>query len=127
MNWPTLLLPVALLAAWFLFKRMSFVSASRARQLLRQGALVLDVRQPGEFRSGHLPTALNIPLSELCESLPRQVPDKNQALLLHCFSGTRSGIGKRHLANLGYRNVFNLGSYGRARRIVQGAAGKNHD
>jgi rhodanese-related sulfurtransferase len=41
-----------------------------------------------------------------------------QPLLLHCLSGARSGIGKGMLKRMGYRQVFNLGSYGRATRIL---------
>jgi rhodanese-related sulfurtransferase len=53
--------------------------------------------------------------------LPRRVRDKNQALLLHCQSGMRSGVAKKKLKALGYANAFNLGSYGRAAQIVDGA------
>jgi rhodanese-related sulfurtransferase len=54
----------------------------------------------------------------LRESLPRRVKDKNQVLLLYCLSGGRSGIAKQRFKGLGYQNVFNLGSFGRARQIV---------
>ena len=104
----------------FVLKRMSFVSPETARQHLQQGALVVDVRSAGEYEGGHLPGAVNIPLGELRENLPRRVKDKNQFVLLHCLSGTRSGIAQRQLKSLGYQNVFNLGSYGRAKKIVGG-------
>lgn len=109
--------------ALFALKRMSFVSAEVARKHLAGGALVIDVRSPEEFRSGHVANAVNIPLGELRESLPRRVKDKSQVLLLHCLSGTRSGIAKQELRGLGYTNVFNLGSYGRAKQIVSGVRG----
>ena len=98
---------------------MSFVSAEKACRLLRQGALVVDVRGPGEFNGGHLRGAVNIPLGELSHELPRRAPDKTQVLLLHCLSGTRSGIAKQQLKGLGYSNVFNLGSYARAEKLVR--------
>jgi len=120
MNWTWILIVGGVMAALFLLKRMSFVSAEVARQYLRQGALVIDVRSPEEFRSGHVTNAVNIPLGELGESLPRRVKDKNQVLLLHCLSGGRSGIAKHQLKGLGYPNVFNLGSFGRAKQIVNG-------
>ncbi len=120
MNWTILIIAAVVVVAVFALKRMSFVSAEIARKLLQQGALVVDVRGPGEFQSGHLPGAVNIPLGELRESLPRRVPDKNKILLLHCLSGTRSGIAKRQLRGMGYQQVFNLGSYGRAKQIVSG-------
>jgi rhodanese-related sulfurtransferase len=58
-------------------------------------------------------------LGELRESLPRRVKDKNQVLLLHCLSGGRSGIARGQARSLGYSNVFNLGSYARAEKIVR--------
>jgi len=78
----------------------------------------MDVRSPEEFQAGHVPGAMNLPLGELRDHLPRRVPDKNQALLLHCLSGGRRGIARHQLKSLGYANVFNLGSLAPARRIV---------
>jgi phage shock protein E len=121
MNWLPWLIVAVVLVGFYLLKRSSFVSADTARQLLQQGALVVDVRSPGEFNSGHLPGALNIPLGNLGEELPRRVPDKSQVLLLHCLSGTRSAMAKGQARQMGYSNVFNLGSYGRAESIVSHA------
>ena len=118
MDWTTILLAVGVVTAVLFIKRLSFISTEAARKLLQNGALVVDVRDPGEYRSGHLPNALNIPLGALQSTLPKKVKDKNQALLLHCLSGGRSGIAKRQLNSMGYQNVFNLGSYGRAKKIV---------
>lgn len=122
MNWLPLLIVAVVLIAFFLLKRTSLVPADTARQLLQQGALVVDVRTPSEFASGHLPRAVNIPLSELQAQIARRVPDKNEVLLLHCLSGARSGVARRQLQRMGYPNVFNLGSYRRAQKIVQEVA-----
>jgi phage shock protein E len=123
MNLTTLLIVAGVMAALYLLKRMSFVPVEAARKYLQQGALVVDVRNAGEFSGCHLPKAVNIPLGELQGSLPKRVKDKNQILLLHCLSGTRSGIAKRQMKAMGYPNVFNLGSYGRARKIVSKSEG----
>ncbi len=120
MDWTILIVAVVVVIASLLIKRMSFVSEEIARQHLTNGALVIDVRSPEEFRSGNVRGAINIPLAELGASLPRRVKDKNQVLLVHCLSGGRSGIAKHQLKGLGYTNVFNLGSYGRAKQIVGG-------
>ena len=79
------------------------------------------MRTPGEFQAGCVAKAINIPLSDLGDSLPRRVSAKNQVLLLHCLSGTRSGMAKRQLKRMGYSNVHNLGSLGRAQSIVTAA------
>ena len=120
MNWSIAIIAGIVFVAFFAWKRLSFVSAEVARKQLAEGAVVIDVRSPEEFRSGHVPNAVNIPLGELRESLPRRVKDKSQVLLLHCLSGGRSGIAQQQIKGMGYQNVFNLGSYGRARQIVSG-------
>ena len=107
-----------------MIKRSSQISAKDALEKLKAGALVIDVRSPGEFGSGHLAKAINIPLDEIETALPKRVKDKNQALLLHCASGMRSGMAKSKLKSIGYINAFNLGSYRRAEEIV-GQAGGN--
>jgi len=67
---------------------------------LKSGALLVDVRTASEFNSGHLPDAINFPLDEIEVKLPRRVKDKNQAVLLHCQSGMRSGVAMKQLKSL---------------------------
>ena len=109
---------VGAVVVFLLLKRLSLVSAATARDWLNKGALVIDVRSEGEFQQRHLPKAINIPLGRIGDEIARRAPDKEQAILLHCLSGTRSGMAKTMLKRMGYRNVFNLGSYGRAAGIV---------
>ena len=118
MSWSSILIAGLVLAVFLGLKRLGWVSAAAARKYLKAGALVVDVRSAQEFKAGHLPLTVNIPLGELQTSLPRRVADKNQVLLLHCLSGMRSGIARRALKAMGYANVFNLGSYGRAKSIL---------
>src|SRR5574340_1407864 len=114
------LILAGVVAAFLLFKRLTLISPGAAHQWLQQGALVIDVRSADEFQAGHLPGALSVPLDQLRQQVDRRALDKDQPLLLHCLSGTRSGLAKTMLRDLGYRNVFNLGSLGRARRILSG-------
>ena len=118
MNWDILLIIAAVIVVGFMLKRAGQISTQAAQAHFKNGALVIDVRSPGEFSSGHLPPAINVPLDELETALPRRVQDKNQVLLLHCLSGTRSGMAMAKLKRLGYPNVHNLGSYGRAQQIL---------
>jgi phage shock protein E len=92
----------------------------QARSFLKQGAAVVDVRNPEEFAREHLPGSVNIPLGVLKEEAERRLPNKEQVLLLHCVSGMRSGIGVRLLKQLGYSRAFNLGTYRQAQHIVCG-------
>ena len=123
MSWSAILIIAFVLAAFFGLKRLGWVSADAARRYLKADALVVDVRSVQEFKAGHLSLAVNIPLGELHTSLPRRVSDKNQVLLLHCLSGTRSGIARRALKAMGYANAFNLGSLARAQKIIGNARG----
>ena len=120
MNWIDILIAVAILAAFLIYRRTGLISIKDAQAYLRGGATVIDVRTAGEFVAGHLPIAVNLPLSEIETSLARRVKDKNQVLLLHCQSGARSGAAKKKLIALGCPNAFNMGSYARAERIVAG-------
>jgi len=118
MDWIIIIVAAVILVVILLARRAAFASADVARKHLTEGALVIDVRSVEEFNGGHLPNAVNIPLDDLQEKLPRYVKDKQQVLLLHCLSGTRSGIARRQLRSMGYANVFNLGSFARARKIA---------
>ncbi len=117
-NWNIILLAAVILAVLLALKRLGLISRRAARQHLQNGAAVVDVRTSQEFQSRHLPAAVNVPLNELHNLAPRHLPDKNQVLLLHCLSGTRSAMACRIFRQMGYTNVFNLGSYGRAHRII---------
>jgi phage shock protein E len=117
MDWTLILIVGGVVAAVFLLKRLSFVSAAIARKQLAEGALVIDVRSPEEFRSSKVPGAINIPLGEVRAKISERVKDKQQPLLVHCLSGGRSAIAKQQLKAMGYTNVFNLGSLGRAQHI----------
>jgi phage shock protein E len=123
MDWQTPVIVAAAITAFLLWKKLSVLGENAARAFLKQGAKVIDVRTPGEFSSEHLPDAVNLPLGDIAEKIARAAPDKNQVLLLHCLAGGRSGMAVRKLKGLGYRNVYNLGGYRRAKRIVQGQAG----
>jgi len=118
MNWTTVLAVAGVFAVFYLLKRSGQVSTKDALTYLKQGALVVDVRTPAEFNSGHLPSAINLPLDTIETALPLRVQDRSQLLLLHCQSGMRSGVARKKLKTLGYKNAFNLGSYARAELIV---------
>src|SRR5512140_2214099 len=78
------------------------VSASEAQKKLaqKQKPFILDVRQPEEFRSGHIPGAKLIPLGELRTRM-NELP-KNQEILVICQSGNRSLSATRQLTSAGF-------------------------
>ena len=120
MDWTIPLIIAIGIAIIFVPKLVGRISIEDAQAHLKNGALIIDVRNAGEFNSAHLPNAINLPLGEIAAALPHRVKNKNQVLLLHCHSGMRSGMAKKKLQKLGYTNAFNLGSYARAAKIVSG-------
>lgn len=67
---------------------------------------LVDVRTPGEYISGHLPGALNIPLHQLA-SRANEIPDMKPVVLV-CATANRSATGSAILVRNGYTNVYNL-------------------
>ncbi|MFI1577418.1 rhodanese-like domain-containing protein [Embleya sp. NPDC020630] len=62
---------------------------------------VLDVRTPGEFATGHIPGAYNVPLDRLREALPVLKRAAHPELLIVCASGARSERARTELAAAG--------------------------
>lgn len=119
-SWIPFLAVLALLVVYMYTKRSGQISSKEAAEYLRHGAMVIDVRSANEFESGHILQAYNLPIDRIEMMAPVVVRDKNRVLLLHCSTGVRSGLAKKKLEDLGYQNVFNLGSYDRAGKIITG-------
>lgn len=68
--------------------------------------VLIDVRTAGEFKSGHVAKAKNIPLDSISKKM-KQIP-KDKTVVLMCRSGSRSGRATRQLLGAGYENVLNL-------------------
>jgi phage shock protein E len=109
------------LLLYTLRKRLSgpAVDLGELAAALGADALLLDVRSPGEFASGHLKGARNIPVGDLPRRL-RDVGSKGRTVLVYCASGSRSGSARRLLEREGYR-VIDLGSQRHAERAIQAA------
>jgi phage shock protein E len=82
------------------------VSVADALALRGAGAFVLDVRQPDEWSSGHIPGATLIPLGEL-ESRVAEVPADRQVVVV-CRSGNRSAQGRDILRGTGLASVTSM-------------------
>lgn len=83
--------------------------AQTAWQWIEQGATVIDVRTPGEFASGHLDNAQNLPLQSLNQYLSGL--DKSKSYVLYCRSGNRSGQAFRMMKSAGFEQLHNGGGY----------------
>ena len=72
------------------------------------GAVLLDVRTPEEYRSGHIPGSKNIPLQTI-DRASTVVENKDTVLYVYCQSGARSRQAVGMLKQMGYTNVNNIG------------------
>ena len=80
-------------------------------QLIKSGAIVLDVRSKGEFEGGHIRGAVNIPVDQLRNNFSR-LKDKTKPIITCCASGMRSASAKSILLSNGYTTVYNGGGWG---------------
>ena len=71
--------------------------------------IILDVRRPDEFATGHIPNAINIPNESIGTGEISELPDKDQLILVYCRSGNRSKQASQKLVKLGYSNVVEFG------------------
>ncbi|HUX20537.1 MAG TPA: rhodanese-like domain-containing protein [Spirochaetia bacterium] len=91
-----------------------YLTPSRLAQLVSEGStsyLLLDVRTPGEFASGHIPTAVNVPVDRIREGMMSAA--KDEIVIVYCASGARASIAEKALLGLGFTNVANFGAIGR--------------
>ena len=79
-----------------------------ARDLVAEGALLLDVRTPAEFQQRHVPGAVNIPLHEL-EARMSEVRPEARSVVVYCRSGARSASAAQLLQRAGCQ-VLDIGS-----------------
>lgn len=84
------------------------IDAKQAQNMVQQGALLLDVRQPEEYAALHAPDAQLIPLGDLPSRLPEIAAYKDQPIVVICRSGRRSAKAVDLLREAGYGNVSNV-------------------
>lgn len=80
------------------------------KELVKEGALLVDVRSKEEFEIITVEGAINIPLDVLPVNL-KKLGNKDSLIIVFCASGNRSGTAKRALESLGYTNVHNGGGW----------------
>ena len=104
------LVVLAIIVVAVLYLRVSAVriSGSEARQLVAEGAVLLDVRSSEEFAGGHIEGSISIPIQELNDRVD-ELGDRNAPIVIYCQSGARSMMAKRLLEGKGFTQVHDLG------------------
>ena len=87
------------------------ITAQEAKELMdtQKDYMILDVRTKAEYDSGHIPGAKLIPNTEIQERAEKELPDKDQLILIYCRSGNRSKQAANILVKLGYTNIREFG------------------
>lgn len=78
-------------------------------ELMKAGAVIVDVRTKMEYQGGHIKGSLNIPLDSLKGNLVKL--KKGQTIITCCASGMRSASAKSILKSNGFENVYNGGGW----------------
>ena len=83
------------------------ISGAEAKALMdsESGYIIIDARTQEEYDQGHIPGAILIPEYEIADRAEKELPDKDQLILVYCRSGRRSKIAAEELVKLGYTNV----------------------
>ena len=87
------------------------------KNIIEQGAFLVDVREPGEFSGGSAKGAVNIPLGSVATELNKFKGKEN--IVVFCRSGNRSGQAKSILEQNGIKNVVNGGTWEDVNQFVK--------
>ena len=87
------------------------ITAEQAKTIMdnEQDYIIIDARTEEEFAEGHIKNAILIPEYKIAERAEKELPDKEQLILVYCRSGRRSKIASDELVKLGYTNVKEFG------------------
>lgn len=88
---------------------LGFAPKTNYKELLANGAIIVDVRTAVEYRSGHIAGAINIPLQTLPQGLAKL--NKTKTVITCCASGIRSASAKSILQKNGFAQVYNGGGW----------------
>jgi len=92
-----------------LIYKIRTVNAAQAIGLInREAAVVVDVCEPNEFQTGHLPDAINMPLTKLAKNIGTLNKHKAKPIVVACRTGNRSMKGAIMLKKGGFENVYSL-------------------
>lgn len=87
------------------------ISGNVAKNMVNEGAIIMDVRTTTEYDLEHIDGAINIPLDKIDRnSLENAIESYDTNIILYCRSGARSKAATDILLELGYQNVYDLGS-----------------
>ena len=84
------------------------IDMEELEKMVKNGALLLDVRSPQEYEEGHMDGAILIPEYELKRDAEKILTNKEEIIIAYCSTGTRSKKAQKELKEKGYKYVYNL-------------------
>lgn len=89
----------------------NLISSEEAKRLIKEGKIkkVIDVRTTVEYRAGHYPRALHIPVNKINEKTTSELP--KSGLLVYCNTGQRARFAAEKLAELGFKDVYYISGH----------------
>ena len=91
-------------------KNLLGIKTTDYARLVKEGAVIIDVRTKGEYGYGHIRGSVNIPVDQLHKNL-NKLKDKKRPIITCCESGMRSASAKGILTSNGFANVYNGGRW----------------
>ncbi len=90
--------------------RIKEISIDEARVRLAQNpkAILIDVREDGEWAAGHAAEAQHLGKGVLERDIEKQFPDANTEIIMYCGGGFRSALTCDVAQRMGYKNVLSL-------------------
>ncbi len=73
-----------------------------------EGAVLLDVRNEDEYKGGHIPGSINVPLGAI-SNVEKAIGDHDTPVFVYCLRGTRSAQAVSKMKTMGYSNVKSIG------------------
>ena len=90
--------------------RVTEIGPEQAEQALREGAVLIDVREESEFAAGHIPGALHASrgMLEFKLSAEPALQPRDRKFVLYCKTGGRAALAGAAMLDMGYRDVLSL-------------------
>ena len=90
-------------------RHIKTIDCTHADKLLgKKGVIFLDVREPAEYKAGHIQGAINVPRGLIESQIASKIRDKGAKIIVYCKSGERGALATYTLKRMGYKNAENL-------------------
>lgn len=88
--------------------RVREVSVDETQMRMKNGAVLIDVREDNEFEAAHAAGARHMGRGIIERDIVQTVPEKDTELILYCGGGYRSALATDNLQKMGYSNVWSM-------------------